>query len=230
MCSPLSASSVASARELSARRWRRISASLRCPNAVLLLVDLRGFLQASASVTASASASASAQPAPVHNKKKQHLPLQRLHLHSPVCRSRASRAGAAWAAPEWGQRALGRRCSLDDTMMEGAPATWRTSSTGVHYIFSLLGIQLLQICRKSRPCSIPQQLQHQPIPTMAAVYKHLSGNDRDEERPTGEKRNKQRVLILVRLAPQIEAAKLILDRAREVSRSATVICCRICTH
>lgn len=65
---------------------------------------------------------------------------------------------------------------------------------------------------------------------MAAVYKHLSGNDRDEERPTGEKRNKQRVLILVRLAPQIEAAKLILDRAREVSRSATVICCRICTH
>ncbi|KAF9694996.1 hypothetical protein EKO04_007058 [Ascochyta lentis] len=31
---------------------------------------------------------------------------------------------------------------------------------------------------------------------MAAVYKQLSGNDRDEEKPTGEKRNKQRVLIL----------------------------------
>ncbi|KAJ4988710.1 ribosome biogenesis protein BRX1 [Stagonosporopsis vannaccii] len=31
---------------------------------------------------------------------------------------------------------------------------------------------------------------------MAAVYKQLSGNDREEEKPTGEKRNKQRVLIL----------------------------------
>ncbi|KAH6622168.1 brix domain-containing protein 2 [Boeremia exigua] len=31
---------------------------------------------------------------------------------------------------------------------------------------------------------------------MAAVYKHLSGNDRDDEKPTAEKRNKQRVLIL----------------------------------
>ncbi|KAF2630315.1 Brix-domain-containing protein [Macroventuria anomochaeta] len=31
---------------------------------------------------------------------------------------------------------------------------------------------------------------------MAAVYKQLSGNDREEEKSTGEKRNKQRVLIL----------------------------------
>ncbi|KZM19476.1 Ribosome biogenesis protein brx1 [Ascochyta rabiei] len=31
---------------------------------------------------------------------------------------------------------------------------------------------------------------------MAAVYKQLSGNDRDEEKPTAEKRNRQRVLIL----------------------------------
>lgn len=32
---------------------------------------------------------------------------------------------------------------------------------------------------------------------MASVYKQISGNDRAEEKPTGEKRNKQRVLILV---------------------------------
>ncbi|KAF1933559.1 brix domain-containing protein 2 [Didymella exigua CBS 183.55] len=31
---------------------------------------------------------------------------------------------------------------------------------------------------------------------MSAVFKQLSGNDRDDEKPTGEKRNKQRVLIL----------------------------------
>jgi len=31
---------------------------------------------------------------------------------------------------------------------------------------------------------------------MASVYKQISGNDRAEEKPTGEKRNKQRVLIL----------------------------------
>ena len=65
---------------------------------------------------------------------------------------------------------------------------------------------------------------------MAAVYKQLSRNDRDEEKPTGEKRNRQRVLILVHLAPQTEASKLILDRAREVSHSVIAICCRICTR
>lgn len=37
---------------------------------------------------------------------------------------------------------------------------------------------------------------------MSAVFKQLSGNDREDEKPTGEKRNKQRVLILVRFAPQ----------------------------
>jgi hypothetical protein len=42
---------------------------------------------------------------------------------------------------------------------------------------------------------------------MAAVYKQLSGNDRDEEKPTGEKRNKQRVLILVLFAPHTKASK-----------------------
>ncbi|KAF3046174.1 Ribosome bioproteinsis protein brx1 [Didymella keratinophila] len=31
---------------------------------------------------------------------------------------------------------------------------------------------------------------------MSAVFKQLSGNDREDEKPTGEKRNKQRVLIL----------------------------------
>lgn len=65
---------------------------------------------------------------------------------------------------------------------------------------------------------------------MAAVYKQLSGNDREEEKPTGEKRNKQRVLILVRVAPQKESSKLTTDRAREVSHSAIVTCCRTCTR
>ena len=65
---------------------------------------------------------------------------------------------------------------------------------------------------------------------MAAVYKQLSGNDREEEKPTGEKRNKQRVLILVHFAPQKEGSKLIMNRAPEVSHSAIATCCRICTH
>lgn len=51
---------------------------------------------------------------------------------------------------------------------------------------------------------------------MSAVFKQLSGNDRDEEKPTGEKRNKQRVLILVRFALQTERWGLMLDRVQEV--------------
>ena len=41
---------------------------------------------------------------------------------------------------------------------------------------------------------------------MASVYKTLSGNDSHEKEPT-EKRNKQRVLILVRLAQKMRCAR-----------------------
>jgi hypothetical protein len=47
--------------------------------------------------------------------------------------------------------------------------------------------------------------QH-PVDTMASVYKTLSGNDNHEKEP-GEKRNKQRVLILVFLSHMIECAR-----------------------
>ena len=64
---------------------------------------------------------------------------------------------------------------------------------------------------------------------MAAVYKQLSGNDREEDKPTGEKRNKQRVLILVLFAPQTTGSHLTADRVQEVSHSVIVTCYRIST-
>jgi hypothetical protein len=58
-------------------------------------------------------------------------------------------------------------------------------------------------CRRDR-----QTLQTHPqrsVTTMAAVYKTLSGTDNHEKEP-GEKRNKQRVLILVLLSHANECA------------------------
>jgi hypothetical protein len=65
---------------------------------------------------------------------------------------------------------------------------------------------------------------------MTSVYKTLSGTDKEEER-TGEKRNKQRVLILVYTALQEKVrvhANVI--RVQEVLLSDTDICCKISTH
>jgi predicted transcriptional regulator len=64
---------------------------------------------------------------------------------------------------------------------------------------------------------------------MASVYKTLSKSDSHEKEP-GEKRNKQRVLILVRLSQKIAYARAEKSRVREVSHSAIAISCRICTR
>lgn len=64
---------------------------------------------------------------------------------------------------------------------------------------------------------------------MAAVYKTLSGNDHHEKDP-GEKRNKQRVLILVSLSHETNALVLTAYRVREASHSGIAIFCRIFTH
>jgi hypothetical protein len=64
---------------------------------------------------------------------------------------------------------------------------------------------------------------------MASVYKTLSKSDNHEKEP-GEKRNKQRVLILVRLSQKFACARADKSRVREVSHSAIAICCRTCTR
>ena len=64
---------------------------------------------------------------------------------------------------------------------------------------------------------------------MASVYKTLSGNDSHEKEPS-EKRNKQRVLILVRLAQKCDAPVLTIDdRVHEVSHLGIATCCRTST-
>lgn len=82
-------------------------------------------------------------------------------------------------------------------------------------------------------CACDSTLQkhpQRPHIAMASVYKTLSGNDNHEKEPT-EKRNKQRVLILV-LSLQISAAPVLMidDRVREVSHSDIAICCRTSTR
>jgi hypothetical protein len=65
---------------------------------------------------------------------------------------------------------------------------------------------------------------------MASVYKTLSGAEKDEKE-TGEKRNKQRVLILVRIhAPRKVRPMLIISRVQEALPSDTDICYKTCTR
>ena len=76
------------------------------------------------------------------------------------------------------------------------------------FYFDALGEKIsnaAKSCDDTQRCS---KQQHQPDTNMSAVFKQLSTNDRDDEKPTGEKRNKQRVLILVRFAPQSTRSKL----------------------
>jgi hypothetical protein len=73
------------------------------------------------------------------------------------------------------------------------------------------------------------QRQHHTV-AMTSVYKTLSGTDKNEEK-TGEKRNKQRVLILVNTALQ-EKVRVHVNviRVREVLHSDTDICCKTSTR
>lgn len=65
---------------------------------------------------------------------------------------------------------------------------------------------------------------------MASVYKTVSGAEA-HERDVVEKKNKQRVLILVLLRLQRQNTPILTaPRVPEVSPSATAICCRICTR
>jgi hypothetical protein len=65
---------------------------------------------------------------------------------------------------------------------------------------------------------------------MASVYKTLSGAEK-EEKETGEKRNKQRVLILVRLHARRKLRPLLIKgRVQEVLPSDTDICYKTCTR
>jgi hypothetical protein len=65
---------------------------------------------------------------------------------------------------------------------------------------------------------------------MASVYKTLSGAEK-EEKDTGERRNKQRVLILVRIhARRKLIPMLMIARVQEVLPSDTDICCKTCTR
>lgn len=77
--------------------------------------------------------------------------------------------------------------------------------------------------------STPQTHPQRPDNAMASVYKTLSGNDNHEKEPS-EKRNKQRVLILVILAQKCVALVLMIDyRVHEVSHSDIAICYRTST-
>lgn len=65
---------------------------------------------------------------------------------------------------------------------------------------------------------------------MASVYKTLSGAEK-EEKETGVQRNKQRVLILVRIhARRKPRPMLMIARVQEVLLSVTDICYRTCTR
>ena len=81
----------------------------------------------------------------------------------------------------------------------------------------------------AQPTREHQQQHH--IIAMASVYKTLSGTDKDQEK-TGEKRNKQRVLILVHIGLCKEKVRVPTNvtRAQEVLHSDTDICCKICTR
>jgi hypothetical protein len=79
---------------------------------------------------------------------------------------------------------------------------------------------------RSRPAA---QQQHPDI-AMASVYKTVSGTEAHEKEVV-EKRNKQRVLILVHMRRQQQNTPMLTGRrVPEVLPSATAICCRIFTR